>query len=448
MQYIPNLNLKDKMLEEMSLKSIEDLFADIPQEVRIPRLDLPDGETEMEVLREIKDILKRNKTFSNMPSFLGGGIYNHYIPSAVRAIVSRSEFYTSYTPYQPEISQGMLQALFEYQSMIAELTGLEVANSSMYDSATALGEAALMASRIHKGREFLIPRNIHPDKKSVLKNYTKGLGIVIKEVDYDQKSGMLDLTSLKENLNDETCGVYVENPNFFGVIDEGITKVREIIGDVVFVLGVNPLSLGLLKSPRELGADIAIGEGQALGNPMCYGGPLLGIFACAEKHMRYMPGRIVGLTKDSDGKRAFCLTLQTREQHIRRAKATSNICSNEAICALAGTVYLSLLGKGGLEQLGKILISKGRMLARRINNIEGYEAPIFKSYHFNEFVMRSDIYTKTLHLMLLNQGINGGIKLKPYFPELGESTLVSVTEVTTDEDMNAFLDALEYARGV
>ncbi len=447
MHYIPNSNLKQKMLDEMGLKTIDDLFADIPQEVRITKLDLPEGESEMEVMREIKNILRRNKTCTDMPSFLGGGIYSHYIPSAVRAIVSRSEFYTAYTPYQPEISQGMLQSLFEYQSMIAELTGLEAVNSSMYDGATALAEAAMMSARIHKGREFLIPKNIHPDKKSVLRNYTKGAGLIIKEVAYDLESGMMDISSLKEELNAETCGVYIENPNFFGVIEEGITQMREIIGDAIFVMGVHPLSLGIMKSPGELGADIAIGEGQSLGNPMSFGGPLLGIFACAEKHMRHMPGRVVGMTKDGDGKRAFCLTMQTREQHIRRSKATSNICSNEAICALAGTVYLSLLGRAGLEKLGKLLISKARMLARRINNIEGYEAPIFKGYHFNEFAMRSDILTKTLHLMLLNQGINGGIKLKPYFPELGDSTLVSVTELTTDEDMNAFLDALEYARG-
>lgn len=442
MEYIPNACLKKEMLEEIGKKSIDELFLDIPKEIKIDKLNLPRGKTEIEVKNEIKAILEKNKTTDELISFLGIGIHPNYIPSVVKAISRREEFYTSYTPYQPEASQGMLQSIFEFQSLIAELTGMEVVNASLYDEATALGESALMCARITRKNEFLIPKAIFWEKKSVLKNYIKGAGLKVKEIPYDEKTGKIELTELENSINKNTCGVYIENPNFFGVLDDNVNKIKDIFGKALFVVGVNPISLGIVKPPGEYGADIVIGEGQCLGNAPNFGGPLLGIFASKEKYARKMPGRIIGLTKDNKGKKAFCMTLMTREQHIRREKATSNICTNEGLSAIASAIYLSLLGKSGVEKLAYALASKAKYLARKINSLEKFKAPLFDACHFNEFVIDSEIDTDILHKKLLKRGIHFGFKLKKHFEKLENAVILAVNELHTKDDFNRLIDEL------
>src|SRR3990170_2841543 len=288
------------MLRAMGLESIEDLFADIPAEVRTEGLDIPKGMGEQDVVRHVTSVLRTNRSAETMPTFLGAGLYDHFVPAAVRAITSRSEFYTSYTPYQAELSQGMLQALWEYQSLVCELTGMDAANTSMYDGSTALGEAALMARRIHGGRVFLVPRTLWWSRKSVLANYAIGGGLQIREVDYDRGTGTLDVGKLKEALSPEVGGVYVENPNFLGRVEEQLEDIRAAT-DAVFVVGVNPLAQAVVRPPGDFCADIVVGEGQPLGSPVNFGGPLLGIFACRQEHIHRMPGRVIGLTKDVKG---------------------------------------------------------------------------------------------------------------------------------------------------
>lgn len=438
-----NPNKIEEMLKTIGVSSVDELFSDVPKEIRIEGLNLTNGKCELEVKKEVKEILKKNKTTDEIISFLGAGIYDHFIPSAVFSIIERSEFYTSYTPYQAEASQGMLQALFEYQSLMAELTGMDVINSSMYDGATALGEAALMCARLSHKTEFIFPRAIHWEKKSVLNNYSKGCGLKLKEVRNNGENGKIDLEHLKELVNENTSGVYIENPNFFGVFEDEIDEIKNIIGNVLFVVGVNPISLGIIKGPGDYGADIVIGDAQPLGNPMNFGGPLLGIFGCRKEWVRKMPGRIVGLAKDADGKRAFCMTLQTREQHIRRSKATSNICSNESLCAVASAVYLSLIGRDGLKKLAAINISKARELAQRIDNIDIFRAPLFDAYHFNEFVVSSSLDMNIANEHLLKRGIQGGIRLDEYFEELKNTALYCTTEMHTAKDFDMLIKALE-----
>ena len=371
MKFIPNSTLKDTMLKQIGLNHIDDLFSDIPNKIKIKDLDLPVGLSQQETEQKLRELADRNKSFRDVLSFVGGEIKPHYIPSMIKSIINRAELYTSYTPYQSEASQGFLQAMFEYQSIIAEITGMDIANCSLYDGVTALGEAALMCTRINRRKTFVIPENISSDKKSVLNNYTKGAEIEIKEVPYDIKTGKIDIDQLRKNVDEITAGVYIENPNFFGVFEDDVDKISKIVKDTgsLFVVGIDPLSLGIIKSPRNYGADIVIGEGRALGNPMNFGGPYLGIIATKDKYKRNLPGRLVGKTVDAEGERGFVLTLQAREQHIRREKACSNICSNEALCALAATVYLSALGKEGIKELAELNIQKAHYLADRLNQI-------------------------------------------------------------------------------
>ncbi len=448
MDYIPNLRYEEEMLAELGLESIDDLFSDIPGEYRIDGLDLPDGIDEMELARKIGEISSENR---DVISFLGAGIYNHYVPAAVRSILSRSEFYTSYTPYQPEVSQGMLQATFEYQSMIAELTGMEVANASMYDGATALAEAALMCTRLSRATEFFIPAALCPSKKSILDNYCKGAGITIHEVPMTAK-GTLDLEALQGSLDacvnekgrPNVSGVYVENPNVFGIIDEGAARIREMLpGKAQLVVGIYPIALGLLTPPGEYGADVVVGEGQCLGNAPSFGGPLLGIFACTKKAVRKMPGRVIGATVDAQGERAFAMTLQTREQFIRREKATSNICSNESLNAIAAGVYMAMLGKTGLRKLAMLNLEKAHAAAQRIDAIDGFTAPYFDMPFFNEFVVESPVPAGKLNEKLLGEGIQGGLAIGE-LPGCNENlSLWAFTETITDADVDKLISALE-----
>lgn len=420
--------IKEEMLSQLGMESIEELFSDIPEEIKIDGLNLPDGLKEMDAKRKVKKILEKNV---ECICFLGGTIKQHYIPSAVKAIISRSEFYSSYTPYQAEFSQGILQAMFEYQSMICELTGMDAANVSMYDSSTALGEAALMASRIGI-KKIAIPSNISWEKKSVLKNYVKGIGMEIEEIPY-LENGKVDLSRIKDGA------VYIENPNFFGIFEDRIGEIREIAENSLLIMGADPISLGVAKPPSEYGASIVIGEGQALGNAPNFGGPLLGIFSCKKKFIRKMPGRMIGATIDDNGKRSFCMVLQTREQHIRRGKATSNICTNNSLCSLASAVYLALLGKEGLEEIALANLKNGKKLAEKINDI-GFELP-FDGTHFNEFVAISPIDPVKLNKELLKKKIVGGLPLN--FPKLENAMLFGATEMHTDEDIEQLVEGID-----
>ncbi len=432
---------EDEMLRTMGLRSVDDLFADIPAAVRIPKLDLPDGLPEDQVVARVTSMLAANRTVVDMPTFLGGGLYDHFVPASVRAVTGRSEFYTSYTPYQPELSQGMLQALWEYQSLVCELTGMDAANTSMYDGSTALGEAARMAHRIHGGRVFLVPRALRHNRRAVLANYVVGTGMEVREVDYDRGTGMLDLSKLEASLSPDVCGVYVENPNFFGRFEEQLEEIRASTR-AVFVVGVNPIAQAVVRSPGDFGADIVIGEGQPLGTQMNFGGPLLGIFACRQEHIRKMPGRVIGLTRDANGHRAFCMTLQTREQHIRREHAMSNICTNESLLAVAAAAYLSILGGNRLRRVAAENIRRAKELAAAINKIPGFTAPIFRGAHFNEFVVRHNDGYEVVHRALLAKGIHGGLPLARHLPELKDAALFATTGRHTSEAVERLRNAL------
>lgn len=449
MKFIPNSTIKNTMLKEIGLNDIEELFADIPKKIKIKNLNLPKGLSQQSTEQRLMEIANKNKSFYDMSSFLGGGIKPHYIPSVVKSITSRAEFYTAYTPYQSEASQGFLQAMFEYQSMIAELTGMDIANASLYDGATALGEAALMCSRINRKKNFVIPQNISWEKKSVLKNYAKGLDIKIKEITYNNKTGKIDIKELEKNVDNDVTGVYIENPNFFGVFEDDVDEINRIVKDAgsLFVVGIDPVSLGIIRSPGSYNADIVIGEGRALGNPMDFGGSGLGIFACKREFLRQLPGRIIGMTKDKDGKRAFCMALQTREQHIRRGRATSNICTNEGLCALAAVTYLSWLGSNGLEELSRVNFEMGQRLSNVIESVGGFEK-MFTGVHFNEFVIRCSNDADKVNKELLRRGIQGGLVLDRWYPELKDCMLFGVSEMHSDADVERLVSGLREVSNV
>ena len=440
------------MMQEIGIKSIDELYADIPEKYCLKKpLNIPEALSEFEVKRHVETLLSKNKTNSDMPVFLGAGCWPHYVPAVVKEIVQRSEFLTAYTPYQPEISQGMLQALFEYQSMICELTSMDVANCSMYDWASALGEAARMAARITGRREILIPKIIHPERAATLHVYAEPPGIMIEQVAYERENGQINLEDLKNKISDKTAAVYIENPSYLGFIETQVDEISEEAHahGALFILGVDPTSLGILKPPGEYDADIVIGEAQPLGNAMNFGGPLLGIFACRGDMnlIRQMPGRIIGLTTTMDGGgQGFCMALQTREQHIRRERATSNICSNEALCAVASAVYMALLGPQGLRELGETIMYKANYAMRLISEIDGVKAPIFKSAHFKEFTVNFDgagLSVKEVHKKLLQHKIHGGKDISKEVPELGQTAIYCVTEVHSKEEIERLAEVLK-----
>ncbi|MFB0557873.1 MAG: aminomethyl-transferring glycine dehydrogenase subunit GcvPA [Candidatus Bathyarchaeia archaeon] len=448
--YLPNSvpEIKEKMMEEIGIKSIDELYSDVPREMRFTReLDIPGPITESELREEVSGLLEKNWSLQ-CPPFLGGGVWPHYVPAVVDEVVHRAEFLTSYTPYQAEITQGMLQAIFEYQSLICELVGMEVANSSNYDWASALGEAARMANRLTRKNNIVVPHLISPSRLAVLRSYAEPAGIGFTQVDYDKTTGQMDLEDLKDKVDDETAAVYIENPSYLGFVEEGVEDIAEIAHDAkaLFIVGVDPVSLGLLKPPGDYDADIVIGEGQPLGNYMNYGGPLLGIFACRSdpKMIRQMPGRLIGLTLTLEGdRRGFAMTLQTREQHIRREKATSNICTNQALCAVASTVYLSLLGPRGIRELSEVVASRARYAMRRIGELSGVRAPLFNSFHFKEFTVQfRDKTVAEVHRELLGLRLHGGKSLVKEFPDLGQTALYCVTEVHTKKDLDRLVSAL------
>jgi glycine dehydrogenase subunit 1 len=445
--YIPNTERdRQEMLKRIGVSSFEELLASIPPEVRLRgTLRLPPPLSEMEVTSLLARMSEENRNADQYTSFLGAGVYDHFIPAAVNHIVSRPEFYTAYTPYQAEVSQGTLQAIYEFQSLICELTGMDISNASMYDGGSALAEAALMAIHHHRSSGsprlgLVISAGVHPHYLKILRTYTRGLGAVI--IPAGAPSGSTDLCQLEAALSDGTAAVLIQSPNFFGCLEDlaPIAQLAHKKGTILIV-AVDPISLGILARPGDLGADIVVGEGQGLGIPMSFGGPLLGIMACRRDLRRLLPGRVVGATVDKEGRRGYVLTLQTREQHIRRERATSNICTNEALCALAATVYLSLMGKHGLKHVASLCLQKSHYLAERISATRGFSLR-FSAPFFKEFVVRTPIPPREVLTRLLERSFFAGVDLGRFGIGLDDSLLLAVTEKRTREDLDRFADAL------
>ncbi len=433
-----------QILKELGIKDPDELFNDIPESIRTKNIGLPKGMSEDEIRKIAWEYSSMNRTVNDLHSFLGFGIYNHFVPAAINNIISRNEFITSYTPYQAEISQGIMQALFEYQSAMAELLQMDVVNSSLYDSSAALGEAIRMAHNITDKNEFIVPKMIYESKKMVIRNYSKGLGIKIIEAPMDDK-GMMDIESVKESVNDNTAGIYIEYPNMLGIIDKNVREIREIIGENrILVTGVNPISMGVLAPPGAFDADIAIGEGQVLGLGLNFGGPLLGIFATKMKYIRKVPGRIIGAGRDMKGNQAYAMILQTREQHIRREKAISNITSNEALMSIASLVYLSLLGDSGLKRVGEINMGLTRKLMDSVKEF-GINIPYESSPVFNEFMMNIKASKTFVNRVARKLNLIPGYYLgKEYgYTNRNEVNLVvNVTERNSEEDFEVFKEFL------
>ncbi|NLJ97886.1 MAG: aminomethyl-transferring glycine dehydrogenase subunit GcvPA [Tissierellia bacterium] len=442
--YIPNTkDDEQRMLEAIGFNKIEDLFSDIPDNVKLNRdLDLKPSMSELEVANYITKLSKENTTINDLTCFLGAGAYDHYIPSIVGHITSRSEFYTSYTPYQAEISQGTLQYIFEYQSLICNLTGMDVANASLYDGGTAIAEAAFMASNVTRRQEIVISKTVNPQAREVLKTYAHLQGIKVIEV--EDEGGVTNLEELQSHVTDKTAAVIVQSPNFFGIIEdiEAIEKVAHSQKRTLLIASVDPISLGILKTPASLGVDIVVGEGQALGIPLSFGGPYLGFIATKKSHMRKLPGRIVGETIDTEGKRAFVLTLQAREQHIRREKATSNICSNQGINTLAAAVYLVTLGKKGLREVALQATQKAHYAMNEITKSGKYK-PLFDKPFFKEFAITSSADADEINSKLLEEKILGGYSLGKEYPQYKNGILYAVTEKRTKEEIDRLSSVLE-----
>lgn len=443
MDFVPQTEEElQRMLHEIGVDSFEELLRQISPGLKCSPLKLPEGISESELRERMRQLAARNVSVSERKSFLGAGAYEHFIPEVVRELSSRAEFVTAYTPYQPEASQGFLQAMFEYQTVICELTAMEASNASLYDGASALAEAVLMALRTKTDRsKVVISRCVHPEYRAVLRTYLRGSSVTIEEIPW--REGITSSSALDEQTDERTAAVVLQSPNFFGCI-EGMQSACEIARarGSVFIAVVNPISLGVLAPPGEYGADIAVGDGQPLGNELSYGGPYLGFLACTESLMRKMPGRLVGLTEDAQGERGFVLTLQTREQHIRREKATSNICTNHALNALRACIYLSSLGKEGIRRLGELNIQKSHYLFERLNQIEGLAAT-FSSPFFNEFAMRCSMPPAQLNRSLAEKGFLAGVELARWYPELKDSLLICATETKSKRELDDFVAAMK-----
>lgn len=443
MDYVPHtFEDKKKMLEKIGVESFEKLLESIPESLRLKReLSLPLPKSELELKTHLKELSEENKSTEKLISFLGGGAYDHFIPSVVEHIISRAEFYTAYTPYQAEVSQGTLQPIYEYQSLICELTEMEVSNASMYDCASATAEAALLAHSQTKREEVIIFDSVNPFYIDVLKTYTQRLDLKINL--RKNKGGIVDLDDLKKTVSEKTACVVVQNPNFFGLL-ENVEEVEPSVhsSGALLIMVCDPISLGVLKPPGEYKADIAVGEGQSLGNRQSFGGPFLGFFTAKKGLIRRMPGRIIGATQDQEGKRGFVMTLQTREQHIRRERATSNICTNQALCALASCVYLSLLGKSGLRKVAELCLQKSHYTALRIEELDGFKMK-FNSPFFKEFVVQTPVPPEKIIKELLKRKILAGIDLKKSKLGLENCLLISVTEKRTKEQIDYFVEELK-----
>ncbi|NLL22618.1 MAG: aminomethyl-transferring glycine dehydrogenase subunit GcvPA [Tissierellia bacterium] len=443
-RYIPKGDgEKEKMLETIGLTCMDDLFADIPDELRLKEpLDIPPAMSEIELLRHARKLGEKNSSLSTMTSFLGAGVYDHFVPLIIDHIISRSEFYTAYTPYQPEISQGTLQAIFEYQTLICRLTGMDISNASMYDGASAAAEALLIAlSDKRKSDNVLISEGVHPQTLRVIRTYLHYRNVDIRVVPL--KEGKTDLNAAKELVDEKTAGMLVQNPNFFGTLDD-VSSFSEFCSDnkMVSVLSVDPISLALLEAPGKLGIDLVVGDGQSLGNGHNFGGPHFGFLAVKKKYMRKIPGRLVGISRDTNGKRAYVLTLQAREQHIRRHRATSNICSNMSLNALTASIYLNTLGKSGFREVASQSLSKAHYLYNGLLKTGAFQE-VDSSPFFKEFRLKYNGCVGHLLRELRKRNILGGVDLGEYGHE-GE-ILVAVTEKRTKEEMDQYIACVKEA---
>jgi len=448
MTYIPHTAADRKaMLDAIGVKEIEDLFEAVPAKVRFPKLDLPPASTEMETWWEMSGLSEANLDVNHYACFLGAGAYNHYIPHTVDYVLRRGEFYTAYTPYQPEISQGTLQAMFEYQSMICQLTGMDVSNASHYDGATSLAEGVLLALNAVKGnrKKIVVSPAVHPQYRAVVRTYTQGMGVTIT----GDENQTADIADLVKRLDNQTAALVIQNPSFFGQFEDvtGLADAVHAVGALLIVV-VDPIALGAFKAPGEYGADVVCAEGQPLGIPISYGGPYLGIFATKESLVRKMAGRLVGQTVDGDGKRGFVLTLSTREQHIRREKATSNICTNQGLLALASAVYMATMGTCGLEQVAKLCYHKSHYAAQQIGKLKGFkvnpQAP--DKPFFKEFVVRLPKPVDEVNAFLLDEfDIIGGYDLGLDYAHLKNHMLIAVTETNTKQEIDDLVEGLKQA---
>ncbi len=429
------------MLQHVGVASIENLFDSIPENLRLRgHLDVPAALSELELLSRFDELAARNQAAKRI-SFLGGGAYTHYVPTIVDHLISRSEFFTAYTPYQPEISQGTLQAIFEFQTLVCQLTGMDIANASMYDGSTAMAESVVMAERVTKRAKVIVSSAIHPQYLEVAHTYVQHAGIELQHAQTDDQSGQ----TLLDSIDDQTAAVIVQSPNFFGCIEDitAIAKKAHAAGALMVVVVTEAMSFGLLKSPGACGADIVVAEGQSFGVPVSFGGPYVGLFATREKFARQIPGRLVGEAYDKEGRRGFVLTLATREQHIRREKATSNICTNEGLIALAATVYLETMGRRGVQEAAQQCAQKAHYAAREIATIDGFALP-YSAPFFNEFVVSAPIPAASLLEKLASEkGIDGGLALSRFDSNRSNDFLVCVTETNTRAQIDALLAGLK-----
>ena len=441
MHLIPNHALEAELAAAIGIASAQDLFSDIPAGLRSKPLRLPVAEPERHMVRRLRTLLAKNQSYERMANFLGGGYKPQLVPAAVKAVAHRQEFITSYTPYQPEVSQGLLQVIFEYQSLMCDITAMEVSNAGLYDGPTALGEAALMAMRVNGRKRFLVPEHLSWEKRSILRNYTVGPGLAIDTYGYDAQTGRSDLASLEAKLGPDVAGVYLENPNHFGVFEAEAAKAGDLAhkAGALFVVGVDLTSLGVALPPGKYGADVVVAEGSCFGGAPALGGPLLGTMVTREEHVRKMPGRIIGATKDETGKRGFVMTLQAREQHIRRAKATSNICSNEALIANQAAIHLSMLGRKGLREMGLQNLEAGAKLESHLAAAGCNRR--FTGAFYNELVTTAHD-PKALHERALAAGVHAGWPIERDVPALRNCLLWGSTPVHLDEDYQRLTKAL------
>lgn len=436
---------REKMLRAIGVNGIEDLFSDVPEKYRFPDLNLPEAFTEMEVSQLLQSLSEGNASTRDLICFLGAGAYHHYIPATVDAIIRRGEFLTAYTPYQPEVSQGTLQAVFEYQTLIASLTGMDVSNASHYDGATAAAEAGVLAYHHFRGKrnKFVLAPSVHPDYRGVFHTYIDGFSEI--DIVGEDQPPFTTPDELIGQIDANTAMVLVQYPDFFGRLFDltALVEAAHNVGALVCV-AINPTAMALFKTPGDFGADIAVGEGQPLGIPLSFGGPYLGLFATRKEYIRKLAGRLVGETVDKDGRRGYVLTLTAREQHIRREKATSNICTNQGLIALASTVYLSLLGKQGLRQVAELCYHKAHYAANQIKKIPGFKLHSSTPY-FHEFVVCCPRPVAEINEHLLDHGILGGLDLGQYYPALKDHMLIAVTETLSKDDIDALVAELQEA---
>ncbi|MDH5681001.1 MAG: aminomethyl-transferring glycine dehydrogenase subunit GcvPA [Spirochaetota bacterium] len=443
MNYTPHTQQEiNEMLKVIGMKSLDELFNHLPQKLfDMADIKLEKGMSEMDVSKYLNNLAKKNSSFSDKPGFLGGGVYDHYVPPAVDALANRAEFYTAYTPYQPEASQGALQAIIEYQTAIARLTKMDIANASLYDGSSSLAEAILMAMEVTGKDEVIISETTHPEWIEVVKAYLAGRDVTIHLV--KASDGESDFKAIKSLVSAETACVCIQSPNFYGVVED-YRELKSSLSEskALLVVGCYPLSLGYLEPPGSFGADIVVGDGQSLGNYMAFGGPHFGFLACGQEYVRKIPGRIVGQTEDSLSQRGYCLTFQTREQHIRREKATSNICSNHALMALRSVIYLSLLGEAGLHEAARLSYHKAHYLYKKVIELPAFE-PVFDKPFFNEFVVRSKVPALAVNQALFNEGFIGGLALNTVGDYDENLIMFAVTEKRGKDELDGFIRVLK-----